>query len=120
MSGDGNEDLPETGSVGGDGIPYTGDVDGGDIPYKGDVDGGHIPHTGSVDGDPAQTVAKALLCFNDKFVSDFMEVPNIQFQLSFIEFLWRVMLCTEKTSHQLVWCVNLLPVWIKTPDLQQL
>lgn len=39
-----------------------------DLPETGSVDGHDIPQTGAVDGDPAQIVAKALLCFNDKFI----------------------------------------------------
>ena len=77
MTGNAYEDLPETGSVDGGDIPYTGDIDGVDIPHKGDENGGHIPDTGGVDGDPAQIVPKALLCFNDKAVSVFMQLLTL-------------------------------------------
>lgn len=104
LTGNAHEDLPETGSV----------------------DGHDIPQTGGVDGDPAQIVAKALLCFNDKFVSDFFASTTSIIQLNansdrnfmclllFMIFAWWLMLSTEKPSHQLVWYMNSLPVWNKS------
>jgi hypothetical protein len=54
-------------------VPQTGTGTIGGVPQTGTGTGtiGGVPQTGTgiVDADPAEIVAKALLCFSDKYVS---------------------------------------------------
>jgi hypothetical protein len=72
---DEGEDVPQTGTGIIGGVPQTGTGTGtgtiGGVPQTGTGTIGGVPQTGTgiVDADPAEIVAKALLCFSDKYVS---------------------------------------------------
>ncbi|KAK2990270.1 hypothetical protein RJ640_014722 [Escallonia rubra] len=72
--GAGNDDLPQTGAggAGNDDLPQTGAGGEGndDLPQTGaaGAGNGNLPQTGAAGADPSQIVAKALLCFNDKYI----------------------------------------------------
>lgn len=65
--------MPQTGTGIIGGVPQTGTGTIGGVPQTGTGTGtiGGVPQTGTgiVDADPAEIVAKALLCFSDKYVS---------------------------------------------------
>ncbi|XP_011020476.1 PREDICTED: uncharacterized protein LOC105122837 isoform X3 [Populus euphratica] len=62
---DEGEDVPQTGTGIIGGVPQTGTGTIGGVPQTG---------TGIVDADPAEIVAKALLCFSDKYIYSSCEV----------------------------------------------
>ncbi|KAL9364820.1 hypothetical protein Peur_042693 [Populus x canadensis] len=70
---DEGEDVPQTGTGIIGGVPQTGTGTGtgtiGGVPQTGTGTIGGVPQTGTgiVDADPAEIVAKALLCFSDKY-----------------------------------------------------
>ncbi|XP_050216474.2 uncharacterized protein LOC126667530 [Mercurialis annua] len=66
-----NGDVPQTGAGGLDYEPYTGAGGLGGQPYSGSGGVGSIPQTGGAGvfgDDPAEIVAKALLCFNERHI----------------------------------------------------
>lgn len=77
---DEGEDVPQTGTGIIGGVPQTGTGTIGGVPQTGTGTGtiGGVPQTGTgtgiVDADPAEIVAKALLCFSDKYLYSSCEV----------------------------------------------